>query len=181
MASKQNARLGRLGGPSDATPATLRLYQPADFETLYAIDQVCYAPGIAYSRRELRWYLRQPGAACLVACLESEIAGFIIGHVAASRAAPPERRGHIVTLDVLAQYRRRGIGRALVRETERRWREEGVALVELETATDNQPAIAFWQNCGYRIAAVIPRYYLDRTDAFYMLKSFTSETSPAEF
>ena len=48
-------------------PFTLRSYVPADFEKLYEIDQACYEPEIAYSRRELRNYLRFPGAECVVA------------------------------------------------------------------------------------------------------------------
>ena len=54
---------------------TLRTYSPEDFETLYAIDQVCYEPAIAYSRRELRNYLRFPGADCVIAEAESKIIG----------------------------------------------------------------------------------------------------------
>ena len=46
---------------------TLRTYDPDDFETLYEIDQLCYEREIAYSRRELRNYLRFPGAECVVA------------------------------------------------------------------------------------------------------------------
>jgi [ribosomal protein S18]-alanine N-acetyltransferase len=156
---------------------TIRPYHPEDFEALYAMDQACYARGIAYSRRELRWFLSQRGARCLVAARAKEIAGFVIAQARPGGQARPRgrdeaaRRGHIVTLDVAGEYRRRGIGRALVRAIEQELAGKGVELAELETATDNQPAIAFWQNCGYRIAAVIPRYYLNRTDAFYMVKA----------
>jgi len=46
---------------------TLRSYEPEDFDRLYEIDQACYEPAIAYSRRELRNYLRFRGADCVVA------------------------------------------------------------------------------------------------------------------
>ena len=46
---------------SVASALLLRTFRPEDFETLYEIDQVCYPREIAYSRRELRWYLRLPG------------------------------------------------------------------------------------------------------------------------
>jgi ribosomal-protein-alanine N-acetyltransferase len=150
----------------------LRPYAPGDFETLYAIDQVCYPRGIAYSRRQLRWFIGRPGTRCLVARLDDAMVGFVIAHSQVSR-------GHIITLDVLPEHRRRGLGRALVAEIEREFPARGVRLIELETATDNQPAIAFWQNCGYRIVGVIPRYYLDRIDAFYMTKALAPNPSPA--
>ena len=68
-------------------PCKLRDYSPADFETLYEIDQACYPRGIAYSRTMLRWYLKQRGSFCVVAEADAEpesgaagsiIAGFII-------------------------------------------------------------------------------------------------------
>lgn len=142
----------------------LRGYEPADFETLYQIDQACYPPGIAYTRRMLRWFLAQRGRVCLVAEAGSEIAGFLLAD-----CDPPE--GHIVTLDVLAAWRRRGIGSRLVTEAERRMAAAGVRWVELETATSNQPAVAFWHKQGYRTGCVLRGYYLGRQDAYWMHKS----------
>jgi ribosomal-protein-alanine N-acetyltransferase len=142
----------------------LRPYQPDDFDALYAIDRACYAPGIAYSKLTLRWFLRLPGADCLVAEAGGEIAGFILA----------EREGeyaHIITIDVLAEYRRHGIGTVLLRATEQRLAANGVRQIELETATDNDPAIAFWQKHGYRTVGVLKRYYLERLDAYSMHKS----------
>jgi len=40
----------------------------------------------------------------------------------------------------------------------------------LETATDNEPGVAFWQRHGYRIEATLKRYYLGRMDAYEMRK-----------
>ena len=56
----------------------LRKYALEDFEALYAIDQSCFEPEIAYSRRELRIYLRLPGAECRVAGAAGKAIGFII-------------------------------------------------------------------------------------------------------
>ena len=144
--------------------ATLRDFGDADFETLYAIDQACYPPGIAYSRRMLRWYLRLPNAECIVAAAGPEIAGFILTDFEASE-------GHIITIDVLSNRRRGGIGSALLREAERRLAAKGVREVTLETATTNEAGIAFWQRHGYRTMGVIPRYYQGRHDAYFMRKT----------
>jgi ribosomal-protein-alanine N-acetyltransferase len=142
----------------------LRLYQPGDFETLYQMDQVCYERGIAYSRRTLREFLGMPGAATWIAVAGTEVAGFLIALREASQ-------GHIVTLDVSPQERRRGIGSSLVVKAEREMAAEGVRVVELETAVDNAPAILFWQKHGYRAAGIYRRYYRNRTDAFWMVKT----------
>ena len=141
----------------------LRPYQPGDFETLYAIDQACYAPGIAYSKRTLRWFLRLPGAECLVAEAGGEIAGFILSEQEGERA-------HLITIDVLAPHRRRGAGTALLAAIEQRLASRGVRQVTLETATDNPAAIVFWEKHGYRTVGVLKHYYLDRLDAYSMVK-----------
>jgi ribosomal protein S18 acetylase RimI-like enzyme len=40
----------------------------------------------------------------------------------------------------------------------------------LETATENEAGVAFWQRHGYRIEATLKRYYLRRMDAYEMRK-----------
>jgi len=145
----------------------LRPYAPTDFDTLYTIDQACYAPGIAYSKRTLRWFLRLPGADCLVAEAEGRLAGFIL----AEHAGP---RAHLITIDVLERYRRCGIGTALLREMEEKLAARGVNQVELETATDNHAAVAFWHKHGYRTVGVLKRYYANDVDAYAMLKPLTA-------
>src|SRR5713226_3767763 len=46
---------------------SLRDFRQPDFETLWRIDQQCFAPGISYSRVELAEYLRRPRAFAIVA------------------------------------------------------------------------------------------------------------------
>ncbi len=142
----------------------LRKYQPQDFEALYAIDQACYPPAIAYSRRDLRNYLRFPGADCLVAEADNHTAGFIL-------TAHDDHWGYIVTIDVLEPYRRRGVGAMMLREAERELAARGVSEVTLETATNNASAIAFWKKHGYRTRGVIRGYYPGPVDALSMNKT----------
>jgi ribosomal protein S18 acetylase RimI-like enzyme len=145
---------------------SLRSCKPEDFQTLYEIDQACYDPAIAYSRRELRNYLRFPGADCVVAEADGKAAGFVI-------TAHTRPWGYIVTIDVLDAYRRHGIGSMLLREIEHRLAANGVRRVSLETATDNASAIAFWQKHGYRTQGVKEGYYPGGRDAFTMSKVLT--------
>jgi [ribosomal protein S18]-alanine N-acetyltransferase len=142
---------------------SLRPYTPEDFETLFAIDQACYEPAIAYSRRELRNYLRFPGADCVIAEADSRIIGFCL-------TAHENDWGYIITMDVLAEHRRQGVATALLTEAERRLAGQGVREVALETATDNETAIAFWQKHGYRSVGVREGYYPGGRDALTMTK-----------
>jgi len=142
----------------------LRTYDSSDFDALFTLDRACYPPGIAYSRSMLRWFLKQPGAICLVAeNAAAQITAFIL-----AEADPPA--GHIITLDVAAESRRDGLGTKLTAGAESVMSERGVREVELETAVDNAAGIAFWTMHGYRTVGTIPRYYLDRVDALCMTK-----------
>jgi len=150
----------------------LRSYKPDDFETLYEIDQACYEPAIAYSRRELRNYLRFPGADCVVASAGAKTAGFIV-------TASADAWGYIVTIDVLEAYRRQRLGTKLLARAERRLASKGVRQVALETATDNAAAIAFWQKHGYRTRGVRKDYYSDGRDAYSMVKRLNAGAKKA--
>jgi ribosomal protein S18 acetylase RimI-like enzyme len=146
---------------------TLRPYEPGDFQALYRIDRACYEPGVAYSRRMLREYLELPESRCLVALLGDEVAGFVI-------AVWEDWYAHIITIDVIESARRHGVATALMAAIEKQMAADGVRMVELETATNNDAGIAFWQKMGYRTVSVYPRYYQNRTDAYRMLKEIAS-------
>jgi ribosomal protein S18 acetylase RimI-like enzyme len=145
---------------------TLRDYTSADFETLYEIDQQSFEPAIAYSRRQLRQYLQLEGAECVLAESGGKIAGFIV-------TAHERGIGYVVTIDVLPAYRQQSIGTMLLAEAERRLVAGGVRTIELETATDNASAIAFWRKHSYRNRGMVKNYYPNGRDAFSMRKKLS--------
>jgi len=152
----------------------LREYDSRDFDRLQQIDQSCFPPGIAYSRRELAYYLSLRGTFTLVTEAKTtppEIAGFLIGQKV--------RRGmgHIITIDTVEKFRRAGVGSLLMSAAEARLKEDGCNAVVLETAVDNGPAIAFYKSLGYFILKTIPRYYHNNIDAFMMAKRIGEKTS----
>ena len=111
----------------------------------------------------LRYFLKLSSAACLLAADGKEIGGFIVSSVNAPLA-------HIITLDVAEARRRGGIGSMLLTAMENNVAAQGVHTVLLETAVDNEAAVAFWQRHGYRIEGVMKRYYLGHIDAYEMRK-----------
>jgi ribosomal-protein-alanine N-acetyltransferase len=142
---------------------SLRSYEPHDFTALHRLDQSCFPPGISYSKTTLHYFLTIPSADCVVALEENHLAGFIL-----SEENPP--LAHIITLDVAAKERRHGVGTALLQKLESNLAARGVRSILLETATDNEAAVAFWQRHGYRSEAVLKRYYLGRINAYEMRK-----------
>jgi ribosomal-protein-alanine N-acetyltransferase len=167
-------------------PFTIRDFQSPDFDTLWRIDQTCFPGGIAYSRTELKVYMRRRGSFTLVAVgvagaaadpdsgtarksspksvsPDAAIAGFLVGEAGS--------RGHIITIDVIAAARRFGVGSLLLRAAEDRLRAAGSNLVELETAVDNVSALSFYKRHGYSVTRTFPRYYSNGVDALVLEKN----------
>jgi [ribosomal protein S18]-alanine N-acetyltransferase len=165
---------------------TVREHRPQDFNTLWKIDQACFAPGIAYSRYELRAFMRHPGAFTLVAeadlgagegpngnrvldrvlnrvLNEDSILGFLVAECG-------RKIGHIITIDVRAEARRHRVGSALLDAAEVRLLAAQCQLVRLETAVDNAAALSFYKRRGYNVIQTIPHYYSSGVDALMLEK-----------
>jgi [ribosomal protein S18]-alanine N-acetyltransferase len=173
----------------------IRPYRAADFDRLWQIDQSCFAPGIAYSQMELSGFITRRNAITLVAehalkdqhgefeqshlgkrsrngapepLSPSAIAGFAI-------AQPYKKHGRILTLDVLPETRRSGLGSRLLLECETRLRQRGCIEVYLETAVDNEAALKLYHKVGYRVLRTLPDYYhATGLDAFLLGKELKS-------
>ena len=160
---------------------TVRDYRREDFDTLWAIDQSCFPPGISYSQYELRSYLRRPDAFTLVAESAAEptegpeqrgheILGFLV-------AESSRKVGHITTIDVRSEARRHRIGSALLDIAESRLSAANCRSVRLETAVDNISALAFYKRRGFDVIKTIPRYYSNHVDALLLEKDLHSPVS----
>jgi len=142
----------------------LRPFHPDDLNTLYEIDQVCFVPGISYSQEELAAFIGQRESQAWIAEEAGEIVGFLIAH------REPRRMLHIITIDVLPAWRRRGVGSLLMDAAEQWACDKGLRMIGLETAQDNLPAQKFYVARGYSKIDEIEGYYSNGTDAWVMVK-----------
>ena len=145
----------------------IRNFEKVDFDVLWQIDQVCFDPQLAYSRPELAFYMRRPGAFTLVAESGAAASHRVLGFIVAEgrRGA-----GHIITIDVVEGGRRAGIGSALLRAAEERLLSAGATAVALETPVNNLAAIRFYKHMGYFVEKTVAGYYSGRLDALVMTK-----------
>lgn len=145
-----------------------------DVDVLLALDRACFRPGIAYSRAELRYFLFRPRSISIVAEDEDGIAGFAIVELQLEKGL---RVGHIITIDVAENQRRRGVGKLLLDALLGRCREAQAIRLRLEVAVDNDGAIAFYERLGFSRTGRIPGYYLGRLDALTMELNLHGMTS----
>ncbi len=150
----------------------LRAYRPADFPTLYRIDQSCFPPGISYSREELAQFIAHGESRTWVAEEGGAIAGFLIA------GREPGGVGHFITVDVAAEWRRRGVGRMLMDAAEKWARRQGLKMLYLETAEDNVAAQAFYEALGYAKYEKINNYYPGGRSAWILMKLLKPSPSP---
>jgi ribosomal-protein-alanine N-acetyltransferase len=101
--------------------------------------------------------------------LNPTILGFL---VAESRRGT----GHLITIDVLPDARRYGLGSKLLTAAEERLQSVSCRRIYLETAVDNLPAIAFYKRHKYSVVRTVPRYYSNGVDAFLLEKNLLSSS-----
>lgn len=66
--------------------------------------------------------------------------------------------GHVISIAVLEEYRRKGIGRALMKELETRLSGMGALYFVLETSLE-WGTVVFYNKLGYRVARFLRSYY----------------------
>ncbi len=156
------------------TELILRDFRPEDLEAVYRLDQSCFEEGIAYTRGQIRAFLAREGAIALVAEAEGGgLLAFAIGHVAGAR-------GHLVTIDIAASERGRGLGRRLLFELKSQMAAAGARDVRLEVDRRNIEAIRFYERMGFRAVRALPDYYGPGLDGLRMTRKLVRRGSRME-
>jgi ribosomal-protein-alanine N-acetyltransferase len=83
------------------------------------------------------------------------------------------KKGHIVSVAVMPQHRRKGIGQALILEALDGMRSYGAKQCFLEVRVTNDPAINLYKKLDFRIIRTIHGYYADGEDAYVMSKKIS--------
>ncbi|KAL7531488.1 hypothetical protein ACHAXR_004074, partial [Thalassiosira sp. AJA248-18] len=88
---------------------------------------------------------------------------------------PTEKIGHITSIAVHTHARRLGIASSLLHQLQYHLQEcYGANLVGLHVRISNHAAVRLYCEDGYNVADIIPLYYWDGEDAYFMRKDFDS-------
>jgi ribosomal-protein-alanine N-acetyltransferase len=83
------------------------------------------------------------------------------------------KKGHLVSLAVLEQYRRQGIANGLLTRSMEIVKDFGVSEYVLEVRVSNAGAIRLYDKVfNYERIKILSQYYRDGEDAFYMAKKY---------
>lgn len=161
-----------------ATRTTPRLVNPreADYrlcpltvsqlDEVWRLDQRCFMDGEAYSRDTFEYLLTAPECvAYRVVTIEGAMVGFIVGLV------EPDATGHVTTLGVAPEHRRRHIAHRMMERIEQGFRRRGCTSVRLEVRTVNLGAQRLYTQLGYTVTQRLPKYYSNGGDGLLMIRS----------
>lgn len=81
------------------------------------------------------------------------------------------RKGHVVSIAVMPQARRKGIASALITSAIEGMRHYKAKQIYLEVRVTNEPGINLYKKLGLDITRTITGYYSDGEDAYVMTKN----------
>ncbi len=138
----------------------IRRAEARDLPSILAAEKSCFSRDLAFPPETVSLLLDE--ATTLVA-EDGDFAGYVMGFVSGEV-------GKVVTLDVLPERRREGLGRRLMEAMEERLASGGARFSFLEVAVENRGALALYAKLGYARATVLEDYYGPGNDALLMAK-----------
>ncbi len=149
--------LVKSGSPARIVPAAWR-----DVAALRHLEKICF-PQDAWPIWDIIGVLTLPEVIRLKAVVDGRMVGFVAADV-----RPRKDEAWIATIGVLPEYRRRGIGAALLETCEAQLT---VSRVKLCVRLSNRGAQALYRQFGYAPAGRWRAYYRGGEDALIMEKT----------
>jgi [ribosomal protein S18]-alanine N-acetyltransferase len=151
-------------------PMHYHLFEHSDFDELYTIEEVCFAPPQRFTRRYMRDLIASSDSATWIAENRGRMAGFAILEWTQQAAGVI---AYIATIEVLPEWRGRGIGAELLRRLEGSANAERAVAIWLHVDAENADAIRLYERLGYRNTGRAEDYYARNRPAAIYSKSLT--------
>jgi len=144
-----------------------------DLPQVMMINRLCLPENYTYFFFES--ILRNYPRTFLIAEVNGKIAGYIMCRVERGFSKfdrlSLKKLGHVISIAVLPEYRRKGIAKTLLSNALKAMKEHyGCEEAYLEVRISNSPALALYQKLGFTIVKVSRRYYIDGEDAYVMAR-----------
>ena len=153
-----------------------RLYQPADFADLYAVEELSFDALFRFSRALMRKLIANPNSATWIAEENAgeknkQITGFAIVDWA---TVPKGTVAYIQTIEVNPASRRKGIASELLRLSEVSALAVGATAIWLHVDVENTAAMRLYEGRGYARKGREEHFYARNRAAFIYAKSLAA-------
>jgi len=148
---------------------SVRQAELSDINDIIKINRLCLPEN--YSFDFFHRILTEFGFVCAVGEVNGEIAGYLLSRIErpfSSFIGLNPSRGHVISIAVLPQYRRQGLGLFIMKYGMKKLIEHKVDSIYLEVRVSNVAAVEMYKKLGYYIQREYKHYYRDGESAFVM-------------
>lgn len=150
----------------------LRKFVPNDLQNVMQINRVCLPENYTdFFFMDL--HQRFPET-FIVAEENGEIGGYIMCRIEVGLSnysfGGLVRKGHVVSIAVMPQYRRKGIAQAVINKALEGMQYYKAKQCFLEVRVTNDAGISLYKKLGFEVTRTINGYYSDGEDAYVMTK-----------
>jgi ribosomal-protein-alanine N-acetyltransferase len=150
----------------------LRKFTPDDLQSVMQINRFCL-PENYMDFFFMDLHQRFPET-FIVAEEDGKIVGYIMCRIEVGLASfglgGLIRKGHVVSIAVLPQGRRKGIAQALMTKAMKGMSYYKAKLCYLEVRVTNDPGVTLYKKIGFEVNRTLKGYYSDGEDAYVMTK-----------
>lgn len=150
----------------------LRKFKPDDLQSVMHINRFCL-PENYMDFFFMDLHQRFPET-FIVAEEEGKIVGYIMCRIEVGLASfglgGLIRKGHVVSIAVLPQGRRKGVANALMAAAMKGMIRYKAKLCYLEVRVTNDPGVTLYKKLGFEISRTLKGYYSDGENAYVMTK-----------
>ncbi len=126
----------------------------------------CFKTGENYTKFTFNYLLNEPNCLSYRAVTPSgQMVGFIFV------MAEKDGTGHITTVGIAPEHRRRGLALMLLQYAEEALQKRRISLIMLEVRVSNVAAQNLYRGLNYSIVQRLAKYYNNGEDGFLMVKS----------
>jgi [ribosomal protein S18]-alanine N-acetyltransferase len=141
-------------------PLTLK-----NLDELLKLNIRCFRNGENYTKHTFSYLLNEPNTVSYqVKTAAEEMIGFAFVMV------NPDGAGHLTTIGVAPEHRRRGLGVMLLSHLEDALKAKGVSTIVLEVRVSNISAQRLYNSLGYSVVQHLNAYYNNGEDGYLMVK-----------
>lgn len=152
--------------PAPPTTYTVHPLTSPDLDEVLRLNFRCFKDGENYTKHTFSYLLTQPNALCYkIVTAEKRIAGFLCVLVG------NDGTGHITTIGVAPEHRRRGLAERLLNHLDHMLRERSIDSAVLEVRVSNTTAQRLYSSCGFSVVQRLSHYYTDGEDGYLMVKA----------